>query len=211
MNSKLAFFIIDDLLPEGNSGCGGEGCGCAILMFTMAVIWGLLDSLYTSCSNAIQDNRERKEVEQQRQRLQDFNDSLSTAYFWDFAKQSIEAEGFTGLTLHDTYVTYTFETFLKIVLSSGKNEYIESPPHGYKLEGNFHIEGDTILFVYDMLMLYDYEKDKAHELLPRCSEMNVYIRNNGYLDRILWRCTPQTVFIDAPYDSILEARKTSHP
>ena len=100
---------------------------------------------------------------------------------------------------------------MKIVLPSGKSEYLDSPPQGYDLAGNFHIEGDTTLFFYDMRMFYDYKNDEAHELQPECSETNVYIRSYGYMDKILWRLSPETVFIDAPYDSILEARKSRLP
>ena len=215
MKGSFLYFFMDDLMPtSGRGGCSGDnGYGCMVCV--VFVVLYLFMSLIQMCQSTVQtrreERRERKEVEQQRQRLQDFNDSLSTAYFWDFAKQRLEAEGFTGLTLHDTYVTGTYESFLKIVLPSGKNEYLDSPPQGYDLAGNFHIEGDTTLFFYDMRMFYDYKNDEAHELQPECSETNVYIRSYGYMDKILWRLSPETVFIDAPYDSILEARKSRLP
>ena len=217
MKGSFLYCFMDDLLPaSGRGGCGGnDGCGCMVCV-VFVVLYSFI-SLVQMCHSTVQtrreERRERKEAEQQRQRLQDFNDSLSTAYFWDFAKQSLEAEGFTRLTLHDTYVTDKYETFLEIVLPSGKSEYLDTPPQGYDLAGNFHIEGDTTLFFYDMRMRYDCKNDKAHELLPECSELNVYIRRDGYLDKILRKWTPETVFIDAPYDSILQARKTrlSHP
>lgn len=159
---------MDDLMPTSGRGgcCGDNGCGCMVCV--VFVVLHLFMSLIQMCQSTVktrrEERRERKEVEQQRQRLLDFNDSLSTAYFWDFVKQRLEAEGFTGLTLHDTYVTGTYESFLKIVLPSGKSEYLVSPPQGYDLAGNFHIEGDTTLFFYDMRMFYDYKNDEAHEL-----------------------------------------------
>ncbi len=212
MNGSMFFFFMDELLPAGKSGGGGNGCGCAALLVVvviMALVKSCCSFIYTSCSNSKEEHRKEKEMEQQMQRLQDFNESLSTTYFWEFAEQALELEGFFDAKIHDTYVVKKYTT--SFVTSSESYEFIDFP-YEYLLEGDFHMDEDTTHYFFELYMRYDYEKDKNHELKPECWQMTVSKYDIGYKDQIFYRFHKDCpMLVDEPYDSILEARKARCP
>ncbi len=203
MDNLLAFWLIDDLLPrKGGSGNKGNGCGCLIMALILSILYVIVSSvcslIYTSCSSATQHYKERKTNQQEIQRLKDYNDALTTIYFREFSEKVLEAEGFVDLDIHDVYVARK-DSIPKDTGKEGEDWVWYYITH--HLEGDFHMEGDTAHFYFELRMDYDYKQDVDCELQPICNSLQV-MRAEDYRKPIYGYSKNGVSFAVEPYDSI---------